>query len=343
MNLETIKTNKNFIFYLIFAGFFHFLVDFLPISTIYFFYIESSKNLLIIVYDILAFGLQPLFGFLLDRHEYCKKLFSIFSIFLVLSGAILNKTFVLSIALLGVGNALFHTSFAKDILKTSRSNFPLGFFISFGVLGLGIGFSFFSEILIKIFILIGALMLLLYVFFESKKCFIFEKRNYEGFKSSNIIVFLLILVIISVFFRGALGPLTPSTSFRYSFLIISFISFLGKIIGGLVKNKLNIVCSLVISVISFIFLKNEIFILLFVFSINILMPTTLDYLRKLLPKHESLALGISAFMLLVPIFLLNSIEILDKKLFLIIFFVLHLIVLIFIFCIDTILSKRKEA
>ena len=73
------------------------------------------------------------------------------------------------------------------------------------------------------------------------------------------------------------------------------------------------------------------------------MPTTLAYLRKLLPKHESLALGISAFMLLVPIFLLNSIEILDKKLFLIIFFVLHLIVLIFIFCIDTILSKRKEA
>ena len=69
----SLKNSKNFRIYkkyLGFAGFFHFLVDFLPISVLYFFYKNDADFwLLIVIYNLLAFATQPFLGFIVDKLE----------------------------------------------------------------------------------------------------------------------------------------------------------------------------------------------------------------------------------------------------------------------------------
>ena len=185
----SLKNSKNFrIFkkYLSFAGFFHFLVDFLPISVLY------------VIYNLLAFATQPFLGYIIDKLENKNFYASVLSIFMSLIGAVLADTTFVSIVFLGLGNALFHVSFAKTVLKNARSNFPLGFFISFGVLGLGLGFTFYSTLLIKLFIVIGFLMLIIFfVTFKNAKI----ECNYSDdteIKNRKLIIPLFILVIISI-------------------------------------------------------------------------------------------------------------------------------------------------
>ena len=173
-NSESLRIYKK---YLGFAGFFHFLVDFLPISVLYFFYKNDADfGVLIVAYNLLAFANQPFLGFIVDKLENKNFYASVLSIFMSLIGAVLADTTFLSIVFLGLGNALFHVSFAKTVLKNARSNFPLGFFISFGVLGLGLGFTFYSKLLIKLFIVIGFLMLIFFfATFKNAKI----ERNYS--------------------------------------------------------------------------------------------------------------------------------------------------------------------
>ena len=70
----SLKNNESFRFYkkyLSFAGFFHFLVDFLPISVLYFFYKNDADfGVLIVIYNLLAFATQPFLGSILDKLEY---------------------------------------------------------------------------------------------------------------------------------------------------------------------------------------------------------------------------------------------------------------------------------
>ena len=69
----SLKNNESFRFYkkyLGFAGFFHFLVDFLPISVLYFFYKNDTDfGVLIVIYNLLAFATQPFLGFIVDKLE----------------------------------------------------------------------------------------------------------------------------------------------------------------------------------------------------------------------------------------------------------------------------------
>ena len=59
-NSESLTIYKK---YLSFAGFFHFLVDFLPISALYFFYKNDADfGVLIVIYNVLAFATQPFLG-----------------------------------------------------------------------------------------------------------------------------------------------------------------------------------------------------------------------------------------------------------------------------------------
>ena len=342
---DSLKNSKNFIIYkkyLSFAGFFHFLVDFLPISVLYFFYKNDADfGVLIVVYNLLAFATQPFLGYIVDKLENKNFYTSVLSIFMSLIGAVLADTTFLSIVFLGLGNALFHVSFAKTVLKNARSNFPLGFFISFGVLGLGLGFTFYSKLLINLFIVIGFLTLIF--FFATCRNAKIE-RNYSDdteIKNRKLIIPLFILVIISISLRAGIGKVTPSIELLYSYLIVCIVSFMGKMCGGLFNRKFALIISLILSTCSLFFINQDIFTIIFIFSINLLMPTTLDYLRKIFNNYEAFSLGLSAFFLLVPIYLIMMFDAIDKKLLFVIFVSIHLLILLILIIFEKFFMKKE--
>ena len=339
------KKNSKFTINLSFAGFFHFLADFLPVSTLYL-YASSAEDFFFLVatYNLLAFGLQPFIGLLIDRYERSEKSFCVSSIILLLLGALLTFNFYLSAILLGLGNAIFHVAFAKEVVKKAKSSFPLGVFIAPGVLGLGIGFTFLNDFLRLAFIFAGFIGLFLYIRF--KEDYGYEtseegasKRNYKPLNFSPILyVIFICLTALSIFFRGSLGKLTPTIDVAYLFLYVSIVSFVGKFIGGLFTKKICLIISFVLSIVSAFFINTIYGLLIFTYSINILMPLTLDYLRKCFYKYEATSLGISAFVLLVGTYLFNSVD-QNKQIYFIVFLVLHLCILAFFFFLEV---RRKN-
>lgn len=340
------KKNSKYTINLSFAGFFHFLADFLPVSTLYL-YASSADDFLFLVvtYNLLAFGLQPFIGLLIDHYEKGEKSFCVPSIMLLLLGALLTFNFYISAILLGLGNAIFHVAFAKDVVKKAKSSFPLGVFIAPGVLGLGIGFAFLNDFLRLAFIFAGFIGLFLYIRFKEdytheKSEEDASKRNYKPLNLTPILyVIFICLSVLSIFFRGSFGKLTPILDVAYLFLYVSIVSFVGKFIGGLFTKKICLIISFVLSIVSAFFINTIYGLLIFTFSINILMPLTLDYLRKCFYKYEATSLGISAFVLLVGTYLFNSVDQNNKQIYFIVFLVLHLCILAFFFFLET---RRKK-
>lgn len=238
------KKNNKFTINLSFAGFFHFLADFLPVSTLYL-YASSAEDFffLVVTYNLLAFGLQPFIGLLIDRYERSEKSFCVSSIILLLLGALLTFNFYLSAILLGLGNAIFHVAFAKDVVKKAKSSFPLGVFIAPGVLGLGIGFTFLNDFLRLAFIFAGFIGLFLYIRFKedygyetSEECA--SKRNYKPLNFTPILyVIFVCLTVLSIFFRGSLGKLTPTIDVAYLFYTLVLFLLLGNLLAVYLQRK----------------------------------------------------------------------------------------------------------
>lgn len=328
--------NKNKLFNLGISTIFHFFMDYFPI-TIFYTYFENLPNLfyIILVYNLLAFSLEPFLGYLCDRFSKFLNLFKVSSLLLLGLGYALSFFNVyLCLIFLGVGNSLFHTSFSKQILSDSKKKYPLGIFISSGVLGLGIGYTFLNEYLIFCMFLTYLIFVCLYLnMLFRKKCsinyIVTEFREYKPFTfNRKYIVILVSLVVISIFFRGSFSKLLPSYNYRYSFLIISISAFVAKFIGGFFNNKIILISSIVISIISSIFKDNFISGIFITFSVNLLMPLTLDYLRKIFYKKEATSLGLSAFFLLIPNLLLIVIPNSSFNNLYIVFMIIHLVFLV---------------
>ena len=196
------------------------------------------------------------------------------------------------------------------------------------------------------FVLLILYVVFIYIFkkkveFCGEKYTKFDFSKYKT-KANLIFILMIALVILSVFFRGALGKLTPNFEIVNYFLIVSLVSFSAKIIGGLFNKKICLSISFLMCFLSAFFINDLAGTIFFVLSINLLMPLTLDYLRKLLPNLEATSLGISAFFLLVPVVFFTEVTDSVRNIFLIVFIVLHLLILLLLFAFEVIEKKINQ-
>lgn len=91
-----------------------------------------------VLYNFLAFCLQPLAGIFLDRVKKLKsKNYILLSFVLLLLGFIPNLNIWTRVIFVGFGNCLFHVGAGTIILATSQNKMaPLGIFVSSGAVGL---------------------------------------------------------------------------------------------------------------------------------------------------------------------------------------------------------------
>lgn len=283
----------------------HFFVDFFSVYVVVSFKSLSISAeglaLLTIGYDVLAFLPQPVLGALFEKSKNIKYLGAI-GCLLVMVGALIPEA-ITAIILLGLGNALFHVCDGKIILGKSEKAAPLGVFISFGSLGLGLALSFADPYLF--FTLLGVFVILTVL-----SCFLdYDKISYsfapkEG--KEKTLVLPLFLIVFGVFLRGFFGPYNNNTWTNGVFLaslLTSAAVFLGKVSGGFILDLVGglplIVLSGVMSLVCVFFPSVASVSLLGVVGVNLLMALTMEFMRRAMPQHLAFGFGLLASLLLV--------------------------------------------
>ena len=289
----------------------HMLVDGICAATIYASLYKDNLMLPIIVfvgYNVLAFMLQPLMGIMIDTYKK-ERLLVLGSLALVIMGALLGKIPYLCLLLLGLGNALFHTSAGKITIKSSNNKLSLlGIFVSLGVIGLTVGMLYSTSSILLVILIILTLI--------TGGCFYFMNRRNKGFlfteqivtthemsfKNKNLLIILGIIVV--VMFRGMIGKYTIFHWANQSYLIlfVAIATALGKALGGIMADKVGIKATIIISGVGslglLLFARNTMIGgLLGILLFNMTMPITLYLLYKRMPKYEATAFGLAAMIL----------------------------------------------
>ncbi|MFA5283435.1 MAG: hypothetical protein WC366_02865 [Bacilli bacterium] len=320
------------------ATFLHFFVDLLCGFLVFNMCFKSDDVnfivMVLVLYNALAFGLQPAFGFFIDRFpkaiRYWKGI-SIASLSLALMTFVLfsvqkiniNMVPVIAFSCLivaAISNAMFHVSFSKEIMA-NKKRYGFGIFVSSGALGIAISYWLYSIFQALIFVIplivmplgfVATFMLPIYREtngeIEAEKIF----RNGSYWKSITI---ALCVVVVAVFLRAMMGSylnidLNAIHISQQNVVILSIAlgAFIGKFIGGFLidwmDEKVVLVGATLISLGCLFFLNTHIlFVIIFSFSINVLMPLTLSMIKRILPSLPATGFGLLAAVLFPGVFI----------------------------------------
>ncbi len=253
-----------------------------------------------VLYNFLAFCLQPLAGILSDRIKRFSAYTYIFiSFILLLFGMIPILNIWSSVIFVGLGNCLFHVGAGTLILTNSQHKMtPLGIFVSSGAVGLFVGTILAHNIAFH-FILTFLLMALIFLNLNKPQKVLL--RHHQLVHCG--ITFLLCLCIAIRSFMGFM----PLTLFEKTPLILWMITmgiFIGKALGGILCDKWGIQ--------KVIYISTALVMVLFLFSfqnpylwtivqtiVNLSMPITLYLMYQSMPKYPAFSFGLAASFLVV--------------------------------------------
>jgi hypothetical protein len=282
----------------------HFFTDFFSMYALYKLNMTGDKAyILITVYNLLAFIPQPLIGAVFENSKNIKYWGS-FGCLLVVLGALIPEP-ITAVIFFGLGNAFFHVGEGKVVLLRSEKAAPLGVFISFGAIGVGVARQFISS---EVWAWLFWVMLFIFLAFNAWNLFIkYEEMPYEykaAPEASKTAIWPLALICLGVFLRGFVGQYTAYTwSPELKLLFISLAVFLGKFVGGFILDLVGplplIVASSVISFTCSFFPGNMWISLVGLFGVNLLMALTMELMRKAMPQYLAFGFGLLAAFLLI--------------------------------------------
>lgn len=305
----------------------HFLVDGVCVCCLYqLTFPFSIPHLLAIfmAYNVLAFLTQPLTGWVADRLRH--RHWMLFVSVLLLGLAVLSSAVITSIAslqgsavamfavasLLGIGNSLFHVWGGKETaVKTGNDMRALGVFVATGVMGLTIGFLYYSWMLLILLLLLVCMMAAGYVWLDTTPAD--DRRRPVGHPRQGwlLAALALLLVMAVVMLRSFVGSVLSAGMMRGEqiALLVGLTAMLGKMAGGWLARWMGLVVALgvmVAVVVACVVLKTSSPVVPFIglFAVNCTMPITLYLANLVLPGREGLAFGLLAAALM-PGYLLS--------------------------------------
>ena len=273
-----------------------------------------------LVYNVIAFGLQPIIGYLCDT--YRKIPVEIIGFPLMVAGLLFMPAAALSIALIGLGNAFFHIAGGIDSLRNSGGKMARsGVFVSSGALGVVsgslVGSAGVLPVLIPIGVLLLCLVLMCYIYLERLKsedaAVVFSLT-----KPDLKIGVIILLAAVSIMIRSYAGSIIP-TEWRTSTLLFIFPAigaFLGKFSGGFIADRVGAKRAAVFSLLAATVLlafgnANPWIYLIGIILFNMSMAVTLCVIASVLPLNPGLAFGITTLALLcgnVPTFFIPAVH-----------------------------------
>jgi len=262
---------------------------------------------LVILYNALAFGLQAIFGLVVD---YFKSPRAAALLGCVLTGisAITFLAFpIIAVIFAGIGNALFHIGGGSISLNlTPKKAAAPGIYVAPGALGLLVGTLLGKNGQFVVWPFVLTLVVLCLLMFVIKKPEMnYERKEIKGNKF-NYFEFILLLVFLSITIRSLVGMVLvfPWKTNIDLLIILTAAVVLGKGLGGILADKFGwvrvAVGALIASIPFLIFGANIPYLAIVgMFLFNITMPITLVAISNILPGRPGFAFGLTCLALIL--------------------------------------------
>jgi FSR family fosmidomycin resistance protein-like MFS transporter len=262
---------------------------------------------LVLLYGILAFGLQALLGLALDYYKAPRVT--------ALAGCILTgvSTFLFwffpfwGVVLAGLGNALFHIGGGTISLNlTPQKATAPGIFVAPGAFGLFAGTLIGKSGLFTAWPFLVLLFIFSILMFAIRKPEIDYDRKRETEKKLNYFGIIFLFIFLAVAIRSLVGFVLvfPWKSNSLLALLLTMGVVLGKASGGILADKIGwvkvAVGASLWSIPFLVFGANIYYLAIFgIFLFNMTMPITLTALSNMLPGRPAFAFGLTCLALLL--------------------------------------------
>lgn len=286
----------------------HFAVDFACFYVLFSTVSAGIENIQqlafwFLTYNIIAFGLQFIVGFICDTKRDFPA--GLIGIIITVVGLAFARQFYIALVLVALGNAFFHVGGGIDsLLNTDGKMRRSGIFVSSGAWGVALGTlagkADLSIVYPLVFLLVSGVLIHIYCNPKINK----QKSSFN--LTANISLGLAVaLIFISVAIRAFTGFSISITWKNTTSLILlaTFASFFGKFAGGFIADKIGArtlgTLALLLSIPLLVFFSDNIILCVIGITLfNMTMPVTLCTLANYLEGSEGLAFGLTTLALL---------------------------------------------
>lgn len=203
---------------------------------------SANMNTQILLYNLLAFGLQPLAGMRFDRAQsFSPRQGAVVSLAVTMCGLlVMPLNLSLAIYLIGLGSAGLHAGGGAVAIRSTpgKASGP-GVFAAFGVIGLSLGgigsINYAGALRWALVLVITALALL--IWFASQPEQIFLETNHS--LHIPVPLSILIVLIIAVTLRSTVwvGSQMEITRYSLAALSVALAAGTGKFVGGFAADR----------------------------------------------------------------------------------------------------------
>lgn len=280
----------------------HFLVDMVCAWAMYAFFCEGNYSSFL-TYNFCAFALQLPLGTFLDLYRkechglpaFCASL----GAGITLIGAYLHP------AVLGIGNALFHTGAGVDVIEEdfacNRQGRYLGIFVAPGAIGLYLGMLLGKRTSHPVVGVIAGVMMLLLLLRRLQRDTTDVQRAYPASRGGKKLIMLAFCCLAVVIIRSLVGLSVsfPWKAFPLMAALAVFCAAAGKCCGAFLAARFGIcrtaTATLLLSSACYLLGDAGVFGLAAVFLFNMTMPLTLYLLADKLRGLPGFAFGLLTF------------------------------------------------
>jgi FSR family fosmidomycin resistance protein-like MFS transporter len=299
---------------LAYYGVSHFLIDFAcAYAMVSLPFRQSIDNgyyfKLIILYNLIAFGSQPLWGLLSDRFGNYQFSAAAGLILASCGAGVMTFSLLYGTLMLACGNALFHVGGGAAVYVASKGRASWsGIFVAPGGAGLaaGIMLGFIGTVhtLWLIPVLLTAAFLLMFTSFKQPEGAKPDHQPYKlrfGWMLSVLFLFLLVVTVRSVVGFGLPAPWKEA---EYAVYFLTFAVFAGKSLGGVLADRYGWrrVCSimLLLSVFFSIGYRDSLYLTCAaLFCMQATTGVTLAGTQSLFPARPAFAFGLPCIAIVI--------------------------------------------
>ena len=294
----------------------HFLVDLACGYTLYSMYAQGLIEanfvaVLFILYNMLAFATQHLFGAIADKLGSNGSIFAFTGIISTAIGVLIRGAApMLAVCFVGLGNACFHVGGGIDALTEDHGFACAGIFVSSGSLGIALGCRFGQNLLFSptayVIALSFAALAVAFLCRRKRKFIPDEEESGTIISSSTLAICILLFAVVIRSYAG-FAATKPTDAFSLFAIAVAAAAFAGKFFGGILADLFGArrigTLSLLLCVPLYYFgAESTVLFLAATFFFNIAMPITLVGAARKLRSHEGFVFGLTTVALFIGYF-----------------------------------------